>query len=151
LGTREFRARRVVRCTPERAFAFVADHRNVTRVLEGVTRWRPIGRRATGVGARFDVEMRTFGIPLGGVLVLDIWQEPWSIGWRSEAGVVEQRGLWTFSPHPEGVEVELRISYRPPMAALGNLLAGRVDGLVRRRLEDALEAMAGRLEDASGR
>lgn len=130
---------------PVRAFDFVADYHNVRRVLDGISRWEPLGR-ARGVGARFDVEMRTLGLPLRNVLVLDRWDEPRSLGWRSESGVIAQRGQWTFTPRRGGTEVELEIAYEPPGAALGNLLAGRADVLVRRRLQKALERMRRELE-----
>ena len=143
---REFAARVSAACTPRQAFDFVADYRNVPRVLDGVTRWQPLTRRARGVGARFEVEMRTLGFPLQNVLALDAWDEPTSIGWRSESGLVEQRGGWTFTAHGRQTEIELRIAYQPPGAALGNLLASRADGLVRRRLETALERMKALLE-----
>jgi hypothetical protein len=127
------------------AFDFVADYRNVSRVLEGVTRWEPLGR-ARGLGARFDVEMRTFGIPLHNVLVIDRWDPPRALGWRSESGLIEQTGGWRFTAVRGGTEIELRIAYAPPGAALGNLIAGRADALVRRRLETALERMKAELE-----
>jgi len=82
-----FSARVLVDCTPERAFGWVADYRNVPRVLEGVSRWQPLGPRTSGAGARFDVEMSDHGLPLENVLVLDRWEEPQAISWRSESGL----------------------------------------------------------------
>ena len=147
---REFSASTRIATTPERAFDFVADHRNVASVLEGITRWDPLDSgRAAERGARYDVEMRTFGIPLANRLVLDAWDRPRRIGWRSETGLIAQRGGWTFTGHPDGTTtVALRIAYEPPLAAFGNLLAGRADAVVRRRLERALAAMKARLEGA---
>lgn len=147
MGWREFDVTRRIATSPARAFDFVADYRNVPRVLEGVSRWEPLSKQARGEGARFEVEMRTFGIPLANVLVLVAWEPGRRIGWRSESGLVEQRGGWTFEAlRPQLTEVTLAISYRPPGAALGNLLAGRVDSLVRARLARALESMASLLE-----
>jgi ribosome-associated toxin RatA of RatAB toxin-antitoxin module len=145
-SVREFTARVRAACTPATAFEFVADHRNVPRVLDGVTRWQPISRQTRGVGARFDVELRTLGFPLQNILVLDAWEAPHAIGWRSESGLVEQRGRWTITPRGRQSEIELRIAYQPPGAAVGNLLAGRADGVVRRRLETALARMKRLLE-----
>lgn len=146
MSWREFEISRRIRTSPEAAFAFVADYRNVPRVLEGVSRWDPLSKQTTGEGARFEVEMKTLGIPLGNVLVLDAWKPGRRIGWRSQSGLIEQRGGWTFDPRPGGTEVTLKIAYQPPGAALGNLLAGRVDGLVRARLARALGTMASLLE-----
>ena len=150
MAWREFKSSRGIACTPAQAFTYIADYRNVHSVLEGVTRWLPLGRKTTGVGARFEVEMRTLGIPLGNVLVLDAWKPNRLISWQSESGLLSQRGSWTFEPSPDGVRVTLRIAYEPPGAAIGNLLASRVDSVVRARLAAALAEMAGVLEEPAG-
>jgi uncharacterized membrane protein len=143
---REFSAAVRIACSPQHAFAFVADYRNVVRVLDGISRWEPLDARTRGAGTHWDVEMRTFGIPLENRLLIDTWEEPRRIGWRSESGLIEQRGGWTFRSAGGGTEVTLEIAYEPPGAALGNLIAGRADGLVRRRLERALAEMKELLE-----
>jgi len=143
---REFTARVQIGCSPEQAFDFVADHRNVPLVLEGVSRWEPLSSRTRGTGARYEVEMRTLGVPLTNRLVLDAWDRPRTIGWHSESGLIRQQGRWTFTPVDGGVEVELRIGYQPPGALVGSFLAARADAIVRRRLERALEEMRARLE-----
>jgi polyketide cyclase/dehydrase/lipid transport protein len=127
-----------VRTTPERAFDYFADHRHVAEVLEGVSRWEPIGEKATGVGARYDVEMITFGVPLRNVLRLNRWRRPSEIGWVSESGLIKQDGGFRFRPAPGGVRIQLRIAYEPPASVLGAAVAHRFDGLVRGRLERAL-------------
>ena len=147
---REFRARRQIAALPETLFDFVADHRNVPLVLEGVTRWQPLSARSQGIGARFDVEMSAAGLPLGGILVLDRWDRPHEIGWKSESGLVRQVGRWRFTGAAAGTWVELAITYRPPGAALGGLVAAGLEGVVRRRLERALERMAELLEAPAG-
>ena len=111
-----------------------------------MTRWEPAGRRTRGTGSEWDVEMRTLGIPLENRLVIDRWEEPRELGWHSVAGLIRQRGLWTFSRSGAGTVVTLMIAYEPPGAALGNLLAGPADRVVRRRLERALEEMRELLE-----
>jgi uncharacterized membrane protein len=146
MASRRFSARTVIDRPPGDVFAWVADYRNAGSVLEGVDRWEPMGEATTGVGARFDVSMRALGLPLENVLVLDRWEEPRAIGWRSESGPIAQRGGWRFEPRPGGTEVTLTIAYDPPGGAIGGLLAGRVDGLVRGRLERALERMRAALE-----
>ena len=135
-----------VKTTPERAFDYFADYRHVADVLEGATRWRPIGGRSRGVGARYDVEMVTFGIPLRNVLRLDRWRRPDGIGWTSESGLVKQEGGFKFTKIPEGVRIELRIAYEPPAAVIGAAVARRFDGLVRSRLERALARIRDVLE-----
>jgi ribosome-associated toxin RatA of RatAB toxin-antitoxin module len=146
MATRRFSARTVIARDVGDVFAWVADYRNAARVLDGVDRWEPLDGATEGVGARFDVSMRALGLPLENVLVLDRWQEPRAIGWRSVSGPIGQRGGWRFEPRPGGTEVTLSIAYDPPGGAVGGLLAARVDGVVRGRLEGALRRMKTALE-----
>src|SRR6266852_677194 len=134
----EFESAIDVKVTPERAFDYVADHRHVAGVLDGVTRWQPIGARSTGVGARYGVEMVTFGVPLRNVLRLSRWRRPEVIAWVSESGLIKQEGGFRFARTDDGVRIALRIAYEPPGSVLGAAVAHRFDSLVRGRLERAL-------------
>jgi hypothetical protein len=135
-----------VACSPERAFDYLADHRHVADVLEGINRWEPIGEQTEGVGARYSVEMLALGFPLRSVLRLNRWRRPKEIGWISESGLIKQEGGFTFKPVPKGVAVELRISYEPPASFLGAAVASRLDGFVRARLRAAMERIRATLE-----
>lgn len=143
---REFSAAVVMHTSPERAFDFFADHHHVAEVLEGVTRWEPIGSHTKGVGARYNVELVAMGFPLRSVLRLDRWRRPHEIGWVSESGLIKQEGGFKFTKTPEGVRVELRIAYVPPASVIGAAVAGRLDWMVRQRLQQALERIRVTLE-----
>jgi uncharacterized membrane protein len=142
----EFSAAVTVKCSPEKAFDYFADHRHVAAVVEGVSKWEPIGRKSTGVGARYEVEMVALGLPLKSVLRLNRWRRPREIGWVSESGVIKQEGGFTFTKSAEGVRIVLRIAYTPPGAMLGAAVAGRLRGVIERRLKDALERIREVLE-----
>ena len=142
----EFSAGVTVKTTPESAFDYFADYRHVADVLEGVSRWEPLGGTTTGVGARYRVEMTALGIPLRNVLRLDRWQRPHEIAWVSESGLVKQDGGFRFREVAGGVRIELRIVYEPPASVIGAAVARRMDGLVRHRLERALEEIRDVLE-----
>jgi hypothetical protein len=146
VAKREFEAAVDVHTSPERAFDYFADHRHVANVLDGVTRWHPIGAKKRGVGALYDVEMVTFGVPLRNVLRLDRWRRPSEIGWVSESGLVKQEGGFRFTPSAEGVRIQLRIAYEPPASFIGAAVARRFDDAVRRRLENALARIKAVLE-----
>lgn len=135
-----------MRASPEAAFDWIADYHHVRSVLEGVTRWEPVTARTSGVGARFDVEMRTLGVPLTSELEIVEWTRPHRLAWSSRGGLIKQEGAWTIVKRLGGIEVSLAIEYVPPAAAIGNLLAGPVEGLARQRLQKALERMAEVLE-----
>ncbi|HVD47538.1 MAG TPA: SRPBCC family protein [Candidatus Limnocylindria bacterium] len=146
MAQREFVAEVTIKCSPERAFDFFADHRHVAAVLEGISRWKPIGRQSEGVGARYEVEMVALGFPLKSVLRLNRWRRPHQIGWVSESGLIKQEGGFTFTETKVGVHVVLRIAYTPPAAMLGAAVAGRLDWVVKRRLQMALERIREVLE-----
>jgi Polyketide cyclase / dehydrase and lipid transport len=142
----EFSSAIDVKTTPERAFDYFADYRHVADVLEGVTRWQPVSSKTEGVGAKYDVEMVTFGIPLRNVLRLNRWRRPEAIGWVSESGLVKQEGGFRFVRIKEGVRIVLHIGYEPPASVLGAAVAHRFDSLVRGRLERALARIRDVLE-----
>jgi ligand-binding SRPBCC domain-containing protein len=142
----EFSADVVVKCAPERAFDYFADHRHVAAVLDGVKKWEPIGAKTRGIGARYDVEMEVLGFPIRSVLRLDRWRRPREIGWVSEAGPVKQEGRFEFTPTADGVRIVLSIAYVPPASILGAAVAGPLDRVVRSRLQTALEHIREKLE-----
>jgi len=135
-----------VACSPEQAFDYFADHHHVADVLEGVSRWEPLGSQTEGVGARYAVEMAALGLPLRSVLRLNRWRRPHAIGWISESGLIKQEGGFTFTPVADGVRIVLHIAYEPPASFLGAAVAGRLDGFVRRRLTAAMERIRATLE-----
>jgi uncharacterized membrane protein len=146
MARREFTAEVTVKVPPERAFDYFADYRHVAAVLEGVSRWEPVGPKTTGLGARFNVEMQALGVPLRSVLRLNRWRRPREIGWVSESGLIKQEGGFTFQTVKGGVRIELRIAYEPPASFIGGAIAGRLDWVIRNRLQKALERIRTALE-----
>ena len=134
----EFESSVDVEATAEKAFDYFADYLHVAQVLDGVRRWEPIGGKSRGVGARYDVQMLQFGIPLHTVLRLNRWRRPHAIGWISESGPIQQEGGFGFKPIDGGVRIELRIAYQPPASFVGAAVARRFDSAVRGRLQRAL-------------
>jgi uncharacterized membrane protein len=144
----EFSAAVTVKCPPDRAFDWFADYRHVAEVLEGVSRWEPIGTKTRGVGARYNVEMMALGVPLKSVLRLNRWRRPHEIGWASISGLIKQEGRFTFNEVDGGVHIELRISYEPPAAFIGAAIAKRLEPVVKGRLESSLERIRDKLESS---
>ncbi len=142
----EFKSQVTVKTSPERAFDYIADHRHVAEVLEGVSNWEPVGTKTRGVGARYNVELVAFGLPLRSVLRLNRWKRPAEIGWVSESGLINQDGGFKFEKAPAGVRIELHIAYEPPASFIGAALARALDRTVRKRLKRALEQIRERLE-----
>jgi uncharacterized membrane protein len=149
MARREFTAEVTVKCPPESAFDYFADYRHVAAVVEGVSRWEPAGTKTTGIGALYNVEMQALGMPLRSVLRLHRWRRPHEIGWVSESGLIKQEGGFTFTKVKDGVRIELRIAYEPPASFVGGAIAGRLDWVVRGRLQKALERIRDLLETNS--
>jgi uncharacterized membrane protein len=118
----------------------------VAGVLDGVDEWRPIGPRAQGVGARYQVILGMLPVPIPARLVIVEWERPRAIAWDTESSLVVNRGRWTFRPAPKGTSVELALTYEPPAGRLGNFVAARVESTVRNRIIRALDRMKGELE-----
>src|SRR5258708_23384625 len=114
MGRFEFKPAVAVKASRERAFDYFADHRHVAEVLDGVSKWEPVGTKTRGVGARYNVELVAFGLPLESVLRLNRWERPEEIGWVSESGLIKQDGGFRFEKVPAGGRVELRIASEPP-------------------------------------
>jgi uncharacterized membrane protein len=127
-------------------FDWVADYRNVPRVMAGISEWRPIGKRAEGVGARYQVALGELPIPVRAKLVIVEWKRPEAIAWATESGPVTNQGRWTFSAEEGGTEVELTVTYQPPAGGLGNILASGIEGIIRGRIVTALDRMKEELE-----
>jgi uncharacterized membrane protein len=142
----EFTAEVTIKRPQETAFDYFADHHHVAEVLEGVSRWEPIGTKTRGVGALYKVEMVALGIPLKSVLRLNRWRRPQEIGWVSESGLLKQEGAFLFTKVKGGARIQLRIAYEPPASVVGAAIARRLDWMVRQRLERALERIRDRLE-----
>jgi uncharacterized membrane protein len=114
--------------------------------MAGISDWRPVGAKAEGVGAVYQVELGELPIPLRARLVIDEWKRPQTIGWATEASPVSNRGRWLFRPRAGGTEVELAVTYQPPAGGLGNILASGIEGMVRGRIVAALDRMKEELE-----
>lgn len=120
--------------------------------MEGISQWQPIGVQHEGVGARYQVELGGLPLHVGARLLIVEWKRPKAIGWVTESSPVENRGRWTFRHRAAGrgrlrsTEVELSVTYRPPAGAIGNLLASGVEGIVKNRIEAALDRMKEELE-----
>src|SRR5439155_17318987 len=103
--------------------------------------WEHLTRNSRGVGPRFSAEMKTLGVGLTSDMELVAWERPNLIEWNSRGGLVSQKGRWDITADGGGVAVVLTIEYTPPAAAVGSLLARPVEGLARRRLQQALDRL----------
>lgn len=131
---------------PAEVFEWVADHRNVKRVLDGVQRWEASGE--PGVGTRYQVRIGALGLGLGATLELTEWRPNQAIAWRSERGPLPVAGSWHFKAAREGTQVEFTMAYEAPYGILGRFAGQRLEGLLRNRIRAALRRMKREIEEA---
>src|SRR5947209_11999985 len=81
----------------ETVFAYVDDHRNTTKYMQGLTKWKPTTAVTHGKGAQFEVAMKAGPTTLGSVVDITTWTENRAIGWKSIEGF-KQTGKWGFRP-----------------------------------------------------
>lgn len=131
---------------PRQVFDWVADHRNVKRVLDGVQRWEPSGEPAQGT--RYQVRIGALGIGLGTTLTLTDWRPGRAMAWKSQGGPVPVAGSWHFrAQRGGGTKVEFTMSYEPPYGSLGRFVGERVVALMRSRIRNALKRMKQEIEE----
>lgn len=116
-----------VAAPPAVVWSFVADPSHYLHFMEGITRWEVVGRRRTGLGARYRVLMHVGSAEIGGLVEVVEHVPNRELAWSSVVGT-EQRGRWRLRPdphRPDRTRVELRISGN----AAGGLF-GQIAGIV---------------------
>lgn len=119
----------VVAAPPAAVWNFVSDPSHYLHFMDGITRWEVVGRRRTGLGARYRVLMHVGSAELGGLIEVVEHVPGRELAWTSVTGT-EQRGRWRLRPdrdHADRTFVELRIGG----GAAGGV-AGAVAALVAR-------------------
>ncbi len=118
-----------VSAPPEAVWRFVSDPSHYLHFMDGITRWEVVGRRRTGLGARYRVLMHVGSAEIGGLVEVVEHVPGRELAWASVTGT-EQRGRWRLRPdsdNPTHTRVELRLGGN---AAGG--IAGQIAGWVAR-------------------
>ena len=112
----------------ESVFDFVSDPSRYGDFFVGVTRWEPLSQKKRGIGARYRVLMQVGAIEAGGIVRVDVWDEPNTIEWEAEQGI-RQRGSWNLAESGDSTDLTLAIEFDlsgGPVGALVERLAGRI-------------------------
>lgn len=147
------RAAITIDAPPAAVWRFVGDPRGQLRFWSGLTRYEPVGRRRTGVGARYRVLMRLGSVDVGSLIELVEWQAPAELAWTSVSGV-DMRGRFRLRGRDEDrrTHVELRLAYGIAGAGLTGWLAEQVAApTVRRYLRGTLTELARQVEHEQAR
>lgn len=147
------RAEVTIDAPPAAVWRFVGDPRGQLRFWTGLTRYEPVGRRLTGVGARYRVLMRLGSADVGSLIELVEWQPPAELAWTSVSGV-DMRGRFRLRGRDgdRRTRVELRLAYGIAGAGLSGWLAEQVaTPTVRRYLRGTLTELARQVEHEQAR
>jgi uncharacterized membrane protein len=125
----------------EDVFAFVDDHRNVTRYLKHLERWDPVDpARVQGLGIRFRGVVRAGPVALRGVLEVTEHVPGEKVSYRSVEGP-KLSGEWTFHRDGDGTVVKLRNTYDLPGGAVGRMVGRVISTQGERELEGSLREL----------
>ena len=115
-------------------FQYVDDHRNTTKYMKGLTKWKPTGEKTHGKGSEFEVGMKAGPTTLESTVHINAWTENRVIGWTSRSGF-KQSGKWSFKDKGEETEATFELEYEFGGGIAGRMLARAAEPVVRGNLE----------------
>ncbi len=121
-----------VAASPEKVFAFLADHANDPQWLPGLTDSRNFA--GEGTDYRWEWTYKMAGIPFDGTGKI-LEHEPPRRHVVETKGGITSRWAWTLEPEREGTRISLKMEYEVPVAVVGRL----AEGLLRRQNEQAAD------------
>ncbi len=122
-------------------FAYVDDHRNTTKYMHGLTKWKPTTDVVHGKGAKFEVAMKAGPTTLGSVVDITTWTENKAIGWRSVQGF-KQTGKWAFKANGEtSTDATFEMEYELGGGIAGRMLGRAAEPAVRSNLQRSVRTL----------
>jgi uncharacterized membrane protein len=122
---------------PDDVYDVWANYENFPHFMSHVVEVRDLGR-----GRSHWVVRGPGGSEYEWNSVLTEQSRPHRLAWRSEAGAeIPQSGSVQFEPHRGGTRVTVRMSYTPPVGALGHRLATLLGSDPKARMDDDLARM----------
>lgn len=120
----------------EHVFDCWANYENFPRFMSNVKSVKPLGGDRSHWTVRGPAGL---GVPFDSVAHM---QRPTELAWESEPGsTVSNSGRVTLVPEGSGTRVAVRLSYRPPVGAVGQAVSSLLGANPRKAFEDDLERM----------
>jgi uncharacterized membrane protein len=127
------------------AFAYAADYRNATSLVQGLKKFEPVGRKTQGKGARFAAVIEIASKRYESVLAVTIYEPDKAIGWEPETGGGHSL-VWRFEPDGDSTSVDFELGYKPPGGVAGALLGFTIDSMLRSKARGTAAALKRALE-----
>jgi uncharacterized membrane protein len=132
-------------------FGYVDDHRNTTKYMQGLTKWKPTTSVTHGKGAKFEVAMKAGPSTLGSVVDITTWAENKAIGWRSTEGF-KQSGKWAFKAKgEESTDVTFEMEYEFGGGIAGRMLGRAAEPVVKSNLQRSVKTLKQNTERLAAR
>lgn len=129
-------------------FAFAADYRNATTLVQGLKSFEPIGRKTTGKGARFAASFEMAAKHYDYTLAISVYEPGRAIGWAPASGGGHSL-VWRFEPDgpdEDATQVDFELGYQPPSGVAGALFGFTLDSLLRSRARATAATLKRQLE-----
>jgi uncharacterized membrane protein len=128
--------------SPEEVYDMFANYENFPRFMSHVSEVRDLGHRRSHwvvrgpAGSEFEWNS-----------ILTEQSRPHRLAWRSEPGAeIANSGSIQFEPWRDGTRVTVRMSYSPPVGAIGHGIATLLGADPKRQMDDDLARMKGFIE-----
>ncbi|HEY4869246.1 MAG TPA: SRPBCC family protein [Candidatus Dormibacteraeota bacterium] len=132
-------------------FGYVDDHRNTTKYMQGLTKWKPTTSVTHGKGAKFEVAMKAGPTTLGSVVDITTWTENKAIAWRSTEGF-KQTGKWAFkATGEESTDVTFEMEYEFGGGIAGRMLGRAAEPVVKSNLQRSVKTLKQNTERLAAR
>jgi uncharacterized membrane protein len=131
---------RTIDAPVETVFAYVDDHKNTTKYMKDLTRWRPVGSQTHGKGAQFEVAMKAGPKVLDSTVLITQWTENKVIAWVSESGF-KQTGKWAFRARGGATEATFDMEYEFGGGIAGKVLAKVAEPVVKMNIESSVDEL----------
>lgn len=135
----------------ETVFAYVDDHKNTIKYMQGLTKWKPAGDVTHGKGAKFETSMKAGPSSLPSVVNITTWTENKAIAWRSIEGF-KHSGKWAFkSAGDSSTDVTFEMDYEFGGGIAGRMLARATESMVRSNLQRSVKTLKQQTERLASR
>ena len=125
----------------ETVFAYVDDHKNTTKYMQGLTKWKPAGEVTHGKGAKFETAMKAGPSSLPSVVNITTWTENKAIAWRSIEGF-KHTGKWAFkAAGDDSTDVTFEMEYEFGGGIAGRMLGRATESMVRSNLQRSVKTL----------
>ena|SRR5438132_2152038 len=137
---------RTIDAPVELVFGYVDDHKNTTKYMKDLTKWKPVGTQTHGEGSKFEVAMKAGPKVLDSAVLITQWVENKTIGWLSQSGF-KQTGRWSFkSVRGSSTQATFDMEYEFPGGIAGKVLGKAAEPFVTMNIEHSVDALKDQTE-----